>query len=92
MEKYPELRWLDKHHWVPTTVFGTSVYLIGGAHWFFWACALAMVVLYHATFTINSLAHVWGSKRFPRVTKAAITWCWRCSPWAKVGTITTISA
>jgi stearoyl-CoA desaturase (delta-9 desaturase) len=65
MEKYPELRWLDKHHWVPTTLFGISVYLIGGPRWFFWAYALAIVILYHATFTINSLAHVWGSKRFP---------------------------
>ena len=23
--KFPEIRWLDRHHWVPTVVFGSSV-------------------------------------------------------------------
>jgi len=29
-----------------------------------WGFALSTVVLYHATFTVNSLAHVWGNRRY----------------------------
>jgi stearoyl-CoA desaturase (delta-9 desaturase) len=65
LAKYPELRWLDQHHWLPAVAYGISIFLLGGWNWFFWAYALAMVFVYHATFTINSLAHIWGSQRFP---------------------------
>jgi len=46
LAKYPELRWLDQHHWVPTVACGLGIYLLGGFHWFFWAYALPMVFLY----------------------------------------------
>ncbi len=62
--KYPELRWLDRHHWVPTVLYAAGILAIGGFEAFLWGYVLATVVLYHATFTINSLAHVWGTRRF----------------------------
>jgi stearoyl-CoA desaturase (delta-9 desaturase) len=31
---------------------------------FVWGFVLSTVCLYHGTFTINSLAHVWGNRRF----------------------------
>ncbi len=63
--RYPELRWLDRHHWVPTAAYGAAIWLIGGAGAFVWGYVLATVVLYHATFAINSIAHVWGTRSFP---------------------------
>ncbi len=62
--KYPELMWLHKYELVPAAVLALLTYLIAG--WsglivgFFWST----VVVYHATFCINSLAHVHGSKRY----------------------------
>lgn len=62
--KFPELVWLDRHHWVPATLFAAFVYIAGGPAAFIWGFVASTVVLYHATFTINSLAHIWGSRRF----------------------------
>lgn len=62
--KYPELRWLNKYHWVPITALGTAVALIGGPAAFFYGFILSTVLLYHGTFSINSLSHLWGTRRF----------------------------
>jgi stearoyl-CoA desaturase (Delta-9 desaturase) len=62
--RYPELMWLHKYELLPAIVLGVICFLIGG--WpglvvgFFWST----VLVYHATFCINSLAHVRGSKRY----------------------------
>ena len=62
--RYPELRWLDRHHWVPLAGFGLAVLAIGGVAAFAWGFLLATVALYHATFAINSVAHIWGTRPF----------------------------
>lgn len=62
--KYPELRWLQKWHWVPTVLFGVAMYFAGGLPYVFWGWILAVIVLNHGTYTINSLSHLWGSQRF----------------------------
>ncbi len=62
--RFPELRWLDRHHWVPTVAFGAAVWIAGGFGAFAWGYLLATVLLYHATFAINSVAHVWGTRAF----------------------------
>jgi len=67
--RYPELRWLDRHHWVcPWFLAFVTAGLgawwgLGGWQAFLWFC-LSTVLLWHATFCINSLAHVWGTRRF----------------------------
>ena len=62
--KYPELRWLDRHHWVPTSMLALAIFALGGWPAFFWGYIVSTVVLYHCTSSINSLAHLWGSRRF----------------------------
>ena len=62
--RYPELMWLHRHELVPPTVLALLSVLIAG--WsglvvgFFWST----VLVYHATFCINSLAHVRGRRRY----------------------------
>jgi stearoyl-CoA desaturase (delta-9 desaturase) len=64
LTKYPELMWLHRYELVPAVVLAITTFLIAG--WpglvvgFFWST----VAVYHATFCINSLAHVHGSKRY----------------------------
>jgi stearoyl-CoA desaturase (Delta-9 desaturase) len=61
--KYPELVWLNKYHLVPGVVLGTACYLLGG--WSgLWTFFLSTTLLYHGTFSINSLMHLWGSRRY----------------------------
>ena len=61
---YPELRWLDRNHVVPFVGYGVALWMIGGLPVFVWGFLVSTVLLYHGTFLINSLAHVWGSRRF----------------------------
>jgi stearoyl-CoA desaturase (delta-9 desaturase) len=72
--KYPELRWLDRNHWVPTTVFAAAVLLAGGWPAFFWGYVLSTVLLYHCTFSINSLAHLFGTRRFDTPDDSRNNW------------------
>lgn len=62
--KFPELVWLDRHFWVPPTLLGSAFLLFGGLPLFVWGFVISTVALFHCTFSINSLAHVWGSRRF----------------------------
>ncbi len=64
LSKYPELRWLNKFHLVPPVALGLTCYLVGGWSMLFIGFFLSTVLLYHGTFTINSLSHVWGKRRF----------------------------
>jgi stearoyl-CoA desaturase (delta-9 desaturase) len=62
--RFPELRWLHRYELVPPLALALICFAIGG--WpglvvgFFWST----VALYHATFCINSLAHVHGRRRY----------------------------
>jgi len=64
LARYPELMWLHKLELLPAIALGVLCFLAAG--WsglvvgFFWST----VLLYHATFCINSLAHVRGRKRY----------------------------
>lgn len=65
MARYPELRWLDRHYYVPTAVLAVSCFLLGGWTGLVWGYFASTVLLWHATFTINSLCHVFGHRRYP---------------------------
>jgi stearoyl-CoA desaturase (delta-9 desaturase) len=62
--KYPELRWLDKYWMVPPVAVGVATFFIGGFFALIWAFALPQVLCWHGTFTINSLSHLWGGRRY----------------------------
>lgn len=62
--KYPEIRWLNTYHLIPTIALGVVSFLIGGASGLFFGFFGSTAVLYHCTFTINSLSHVIGSRRY----------------------------
>jgi stearoyl-CoA desaturase (delta-9 desaturase) len=61
---FPELRWLDKHHYVGPFVMMAVCYAIGGVDGLLWGYVVPTCFVHHGTFTINSLSHVWGSRRF----------------------------
>ena len=75
--KFPELRFLDRFDIVAPTLLGVSVFLLGvaletwapglgtnGWQMLVWGFVVSTIALYHGTFTVNSLAHVFGTRRF----------------------------
>ncbi|MCC6644213.1 MAG: acyl-CoA desaturase [Polyangiaceae bacterium] len=68
--KYPELRWVDRYHWVGLAVFMAATVWAGAAlgigkfDGYIWGYVISTCALLHGTFTINSLAHVFGSRRY----------------------------
>ncbi len=74
LARFPELRWLDRHHWVPTIMFAAFILLEGGVGAFVWGYVVSTVLLYHCTFAINSLAHIFGTRRFETPDQSRNNW------------------
>jgi stearoyl-CoA desaturase (delta-9 desaturase) len=68
--QYPELRWLDRNHWVPGIVLAVLCFLfgvvtgVGGWPCLVWGFVISTVAVYHAVFSVNSLCHLFGSRRY----------------------------
>jgi stearoyl-CoA desaturase (Delta-9 desaturase) len=77
LARYPELRWLDRYDVLIPVALATGLYGLGawlghlmpqsgmsGGQLLVWGFFVSTVVLFHATVTINSLAHRFGTRRF----------------------------
>ncbi len=77
LAKYPELRWIQKYNIVPGIALGVGLFIVGeilrlyapglqtnGPQLMIWGFFVSTTLLYHGTFTINSLAHRIGRRRF----------------------------
>ncbi|MGD8860273.1 MAG: acyl-CoA desaturase [Myxococcales bacterium] len=62
--KFPELRWLDRFHWVPPLVLGVAVWAAFGWSALFMGYFLSLVLAWHCTYFINSLTHLFGRRRY----------------------------
>jgi stearoyl-CoA desaturase (Delta-9 desaturase) len=61
---FPELMWLHKLELAPPLLLAVLSFVIGGWPGLVVGFFLSTVLVYHATFCINSLAHVHGRKRY----------------------------
>lgn len=62
--RYPEIRFIDRHNWIGPWALGVASYLVGGWSGLVVGFFLSTVVLWHTTFLVNSVSHVWGRRRF----------------------------
>ncbi|MGA2563769.1 MAG: acyl-CoA desaturase [Steroidobacteraceae bacterium] len=75
--RFPELRWLDRFDILVPLAFGLGMYLLGAAlarsapalgtsatQMLVWGFFISTVLCWHATYTINSLSHVFGVQRY----------------------------
>jgi stearoyl-CoA desaturase (delta-9 desaturase) len=65
LSRYPELRWINRYWAVPVVALAVATFAIGGWFGLVWGFAVPQVLCWHGTFTINSLSHLWGSRRYP---------------------------
>lgn len=75
--RFPELRFLDRFDILVGVALAVSLYVLGavlqrfapglgvtGAQLLVWGFFISTIALYHATFTINSMAHRFGNRRY----------------------------
>ena len=75
--KYRDLRLMDRFYSVPPVMLACAMYGLGaaleryapgsgtsGVQMLVWGFFISTVLLYHGTFTVNSLAHLFGRRRF----------------------------
>lgn len=62
LAKYPELVFLNRAWWLPPVALGFATFLTLGWGGLLIGFMLSTVLLWHGTFTINSLTHVWGKR------------------------------
>ncbi len=86
-KRYPEIRFLNRFDWLPVVILGTGIFLLGevvgrsfpsletnGWQALVWGFVVSTIVMYHATYTINSLAHRFGRKRFDTKDDSRNNW------------------
>jgi stearoyl-CoA desaturase (delta-9 desaturase) len=61
---FPELRAIDRCKHLPGIALAVALWWIGGATALVWGFFVSTVLLWHGTFTINSLSHMLGTRRY----------------------------
>ncbi|HTP40430.1 MAG TPA: acyl-CoA desaturase [Steroidobacteraceae bacterium] len=85
--KFPELRWLDRFDIIVPILLGTGMFLLGvllnhtnpelhtsGSQMLVWGFVISTVFCWHATYTINSLSHVFGKQRYRTTDTSRNNW------------------
>ncbi|WP_405238781.1 acyl-CoA desaturase [Lentisalinibacter orientalis] len=83
--RVPELKFLQQHYVWIVLGQGAAIYALGaglaalgvdtsGAQMLVWAWFIATVALWHATFMVNSVCHLWGSRPFDAGDTSTNNW------------------
>jgi len=64
LSKYPEIRLLERFHWLPPLSLAVLCYLLDGMSGVVWGFVVSTVLLYHGTFLVNSVCHIFGKRRY----------------------------
>ena len=77
LARFPELIFLDRFFLIPAVSLAVLIFAAGwiwsqvdpasgvtAGQFLVWGFFISTVALYHGTYTVNSLAHVWGSRRY----------------------------
>jgi stearoyl-CoA desaturase (delta-9 desaturase) len=62
--RFPELRFLNRFYLLPPIALAVALYFIGGFSMLVWGFFVSTTLLWHGTFTINSLSHIFGKRRY----------------------------
>jgi len=72
--KFKELVLIDRFDWLPPVLLVLSLFVIGeylslsagisGLNMVIWGFCVSTILVYHCTFAVNSIAHLWGTQRY----------------------------
>jgi stearoyl-CoA desaturase (Delta-9 desaturase) len=71
---YPELVWLNRHYEVPPLLLAATCFAVGGLSGVIWGFCISTVLLWHSTYAINSICHLWGSRRYDTPDTSRNNW------------------
>ena len=71
---FPELRALEKVNLLPAVALALLLLALGGWHALLWGFFVSTVLLWHGTFTVNSLNHVIGRRRSDTADESRNNW------------------
>ena len=74
LARYPELVFLNEYWVIPPVVLGVVVWLALGWSGLLIGFFLSTAILWHGTFTINSLSHMLGTKRYDAGDDSTNNW------------------
>jgi stearoyl-CoA desaturase (Delta-9 desaturase) len=76
LTKFPELRFLDRASIsiLPTVALGLAFLFLGGAQGLVWGFLVPTVLLWHGSFSINSVAHLFGRRRYETSDDSRNNW------------------
>lgn len=70
----PALAWLDRNHFFWAASSGLVLFTLGGWSWLLWGGCVRLVLTYHATWLVNSAAHIYGYRSHDTPDRS--TNCW----------------
>ncbi|MCA6600432.1 MAG: fatty acid desaturase [Pseudanabaena sp. M57BS1SP1A06MG] len=76
----PFYLWLDKYFLLLQIPVGVGLYLLGGWAYVIWGMCVRSVFLWHSTWFINSITHMWGYRTFETNDNSRNLW------WAAIAT------
>ena len=71
---HKELAWLNDNTWLPLTVYISTLVYFFGLEGFLWGFVVSTVFLWHGTFSVNSLVHVWGTQPYQAGDNSRNNW------------------
>jgi stearoyl-CoA desaturase (Delta-9 desaturase) len=76
LTRYPELRFLNRQgaQILPAVALALAFLLVGGVHALVWGFFVSTVLLWHGSFTINSLSHLVGKRRYATPDDSRNSW------------------
>jgi stearoyl-CoA desaturase (delta-9 desaturase) len=84
--KFKELRFINRYDWIAVVALASGCYFLGewsafqawtginGLGMLAWGFFLPTVLLYHATFSVNSLTHMFGKKKYDTGDESRNNW------------------
>lgn len=64
LERVPEMAFLNRYPMLPAFVLAIICFMTYDWAGLIYGFGISTILLFHGTFTINSLTHVWGSRRY----------------------------
>lgn len=71
---YPELRFINQHHWLPPVALALLCFAVLGLPGVVWGFSISTTLLWHATYSVNSFAHVFGRRRYQTQDDSRNNW------------------
>src|SRR5204862_7456642 len=76
LNRFPELRFLNRDSiaMLATVALALAFLFLGGGHALAWGYFVSTVLLWHGSFSVNSLAHLFGKRRYATADDSRNNW------------------